>query len=73
MSARGPANPERSFGLSVGDVLIAIAAFLAWRGRITNAEILGGIGAVLVFCGLTRPRLLEYPSAVWWKFALTLG
>jgi hypothetical protein len=68
-----PNFKERSFGLSVGGVLIAIAAFLAWRGRIERAEIVGGIGAVLVVLGLTAPRLLKYPSMVWWKFAMALG
>jgi hypothetical protein len=73
MSKKGPANPERSFGISVGAVLIAIAAFLAWRGRIDRAEIVGGVGAVLLILGLTAPKLLKYPSMVWWKFALALG
>ena len=73
MSKKGPANPERSFGISVGAVLVAIAAFLAWRGRIGRAEIVGGIGAVLLILGLTAPTLMKYPSMVWWKFALALG
>ena len=70
---KGPKNPERSFGLSVGTVLILIAAFLVWRGRITTAEIVGGIGAVLVVCGSLQPSLLKWPSAAWWKFAMILG
>ena len=40
---KGPPNPERSFGVSVGVVLCVIAAFLLWRGRVTRAEIVGGI------------------------------
>jgi hypothetical protein len=73
---RKPQRPyfkERSFGISVGGVLLAIAAFLLWRGRITNAAITGGIGAVLLILGLTAPMLLKWPSAVWWKVALVLG
>ena len=73
MSKKGPANPERSFGISVGAVLLLIAAALVWRGRIATAEIVGGIGAVLLVLGLTKPKLLKYPSAVWWKFAMALG
>lgn len=68
-----PDFKERSFGVSVGGFLLLVAALLWWRGRITNAEILAGIGAVLVVLGLTAPMLLKYPSAVWWKFAMILG
>lgn len=68
-----PNFKERSFGVSVGGFLLLVAAALWWRGRITNAEILAGVGAVLVVLGLTAPRLLKYPSAVWWKFAMILG
>lgn len=68
-----PQFKERSFGISVGPVLMVIAAVLAWRGRITTAEIIGGIGAVLLVLGLTKPVLLKWPSAVWWKFAMVLG
>src|SRR4030095_1619535 len=45
MSSRGPANPERSFGLSVGGVLCLIAAVLLWRGRIFGAELACRVGA----------------------------
>jgi hypothetical protein len=73
MTQKGPANPERSFGVSVGTVLVLIAAYQLWRERILLAEILGGIGAVLLLLGLTRPRLLKWPSAAWWKLAMVLG
>ena len=71
--SKSPKNPERSFGLSVGVVLMLIAAFLVWRGRIFNAEILGGVGFALIALGLTQPKLLKWPSFVWWKFAMALG
>jgi hypothetical protein len=74
--AKKPKHPqfkERSFGISVGGVMVAIAALLVWRGKITNAEIMGGIGAVLLVLGLTQPRWLYYPSKAWWKFATILG
>src|SRR5687768_2476977 len=64
---KGPANPERSFGVSVGIVLLLIAALLAWRGRMTAAPIAGGVGATLLLLGLVAARLLKWPSAVWWK------
>lgn len=70
---RGPTNPERSFGVSVGLVLCAIATVLWWRGRIMPAEIVGGVGAVLLVAGLVSPPLLKYPSAAWWRLARALG
>ena len=68
-----PDYKERSFGISVGTVLLLIAAFVLWRGRILTAEILAPIGALLLVLGLTAPRLLKGPSAVWWKLAMVLG
>src|SRR5689334_20086927 len=73
MSAKGPKNPERSFGISVGGVLLVIAAVLWWRGRIGRAEVLGAIGGVLFVLGLVAPPLLKYPSAAWWRFSRALG
>jgi len=70
---RGPANPERSFGISVGGVLCALALILAWRGRVGRAELFAVVGAFLLIFGLAYPRLLKWPSAVWWRFALVLG
>jgi len=71
--SKGPANPERSFGVSVGGVLLAFALILLWRRRIGRAEVLGGIGAVLLVFGLIAPKLLKWPSALWWKFSRALG
>jgi hypothetical protein len=68
-----PDFKEKSFGKAVGGFLLLLAVALWWRGRITNAEISAGIGAVLLLLGLTAPRLLNYPSMVWWKFAMILG
>jgi hypothetical protein len=70
---KGPANPERSFGLGVGTVLLLIAGYNLWRGAMLTAQIVGGIGLVLVVCGYLQPRLLRWPSALWWKLALVLG
>lgn len=73
MKHKGPANPEQSFGVSVGIVLLLITAALVWRGRILTAEIMGPLGAVLLILGLTRPAWLKYPSAAWWQLAMALG
>ncbi len=66
-------NQERSFGISVGGVLCAIAVFLAWRGRVARAEVVSGAGALLVVLGLARPMLLKPVSDVWWRFSRVLG
>ena len=71
--AKGPKNPQRSFGISLGSVLIVLALILLWRRRITRAEVLGGVGAVLLVLGLVAPSLLKYPSKYWWKFSLAFG
>src|SRR5580765_2616531 len=68
-----PANRDRSFGVSVGVVLLAIAAALWWRGRLVRAEIVGGVGAFLLITGLVYTPLLKYPSAAWWRFSKVLG
>jgi hypothetical protein len=73
MKTKGPQNPERAFGISVGIVLVLIAAVLWWRGRVMRAEIVGGIGAVLFLAGVIHAPLLKYPSAAWWRFSRVLG
>ena len=70
---KGPKNPERSFGISVGAVLLGLSGILLWRHRVLRAEVLGAIGAVLLVLGLLAPPLLKYPSRYWWKFSLALG
>jgi hypothetical protein len=73
VTRKGPAKPERAFGVSVGTVLLLVAAYMLWRDRTTAAAWLGAIGAVLVALGLTAPMLLKWPSAIWWKLAMALG
>jgi len=67
------ANPERSFGVSVGGVLCVIAALLAWRGRTARAEVIGAIGAVLLIAGVAAPAVLRVPNRWWMKVAHALG
>jgi len=64
---------DRSFGLSVGSVVCAIAAVVAWRGRLVRAEVLAAIGVLLIVFGIAAPALLKWPSWLWWRFARALG
>ena len=73
MTRRGPLNPERSFGVSVGPVLLAVAGYSIWRGRFAVAATLGFVGGLLFVLGLARPSLLKRPSAAWWRFSRALG
>ena len=73
MPKNHPAHVERSFGLSVGFVLMFLSGLLVWRHRLTAAEIVGSIGCVLAILGELRPRLLKWPSMFWRRFAHVVG
>ena len=73
MMGRSANTRERAFGVSVGTVLIAIAAYQLWRDRIAAAEIVGATGGLLVLLGLLWPRLLRRPSDLWWRFSHVLA
>lgn len=73
MTRKGPAHPERSFGVSVGGVAVAVAAYLWWHGSIQSGAIVGAVGLALVVLGLLAPRALYWPSVVWWKLVHLLG
>lgn len=69
-----PAAPShRSFGLTVGGVLLAIGAFSAWRGHTIRAEIAGAIGAALVVAALVRPSSLAWLARWWGRLGQALG
>jgi len=67
------APSHRSFGLTVGGVLLAIGAFGLWRGHVLRAEILGGIGAALMLAGLVAPGSLAGLAKVWGRIGHGLG
>jgi hypothetical protein len=73
MARKGPTHPERSFGVTVGAVATAAAAYLWWRGSVQTPAILGGAGLALIVLGLVAPRTLYGPSLVWWKLVHVLG
>ena len=64
---------ERSFGLSVGGVSVALGAVSWWRGHAVLGPALIAAGMVLVIFGLAAPRLLRAPNRIWWRFAQVMG
>ena len=73
MKRTGPTNPERAFGVSIGTVLLFLAAWSLWRGRVESGAAFASVGAGLVLLGLVWPAMLKWPSAIWWRFSRTLG
>jgi len=67
------APSHRSFGLTVGGVLAALAALSLWRGHPTRAEVLGIIAMLLIVAALVQPRSLSGPAAVWSYIGHALG
>lgn len=71
---RNPWRQERQFGISVGLVLLAAAAYFAWRGRgPVFTGVPGVVGGLLVVLGAAAPRALVYPNRAWMAFAEALS
>jgi hypothetical protein len=64
---------ERSFGLSIGGVCLALAALAWWRSRPLMSLLLLFTGILLVSLGAVAPSVLRLPNRVWWLFAQRLG
>lgn len=64
---------ERSFGLTMGGVCLALAGVTWWRDYSLSALILLSCGVVLMSFGTLAPSLLAVPNRLWWRFAQTLG
>jgi thiol:disulfide interchange protein len=65
---------ERQFGVSVGLVLLAVAAWFLWRGR--SPLVVGvpaGVGALLVLLGVAWPRALVHVNRGWMALAEALS
>lgn len=73
MKQTGPSNPERAFGVSIGTVLLIIAAWSLWRGYLERGAAFTSVGAILLILGLAWPAMLKWPSAIWWRFSRVLG
>lgn len=63
----------RSFGRSVGLVLLLIGLYQLWRGRVPLGIVMAGIGAMLVTLGTFAPMAITVPSRLWWQLSAALG
>jgi hypothetical protein len=64
---------ERSFGLTMGSVSLALAGVAWWRGHPLIAMVLLSSGLGLMSFALNAPSMLAVPNRLWWRFAQTLG
>ncbi|MGA8264863.1 MAG: SxtJ family membrane protein [Ignavibacteriaceae bacterium] len=62
----------RKFGLTVGIVLLIIAAFIFWKGK-GSYPVFGVIGSILVIAGLLFPVILGPLNKVWMTLAILMG
>ncbi|KAA3612236.1 MAG: hypothetical protein DWQ05_19760 [Calditrichaeota bacterium] len=62
----------RQFGLSVGGVLVVVAAILFWYAN-TNWIYLAGAGMFLIVAGLLFPVVLKPLQILWMTFAVIMG
>jgi hypothetical protein len=63
----------RKSALLVAAVLLGIAAWNLYRGRLTVVTICGALGAALVVAGLFVPPAARAFHTAWMKFAVLLG
>jgi hypothetical protein len=62
----------RKFGLTMGIVLLIIAAVMLWAGK-TSYPFWGGTGALFILSGLLFPMVLKPFNKVWMSLAILLG
>jgi len=67
-------SSDRGFGLTVGGILLAIAAGRTWlhEGYGTVELVLAPIGIVLVALGLVWPKILASPNRAWTRLGLLM-
>src|SRR6476646_5833657 len=68
-----PSPTPRSFGVTVGGVLAAIALFSLWRGHPVRAEVAAATSGVLIVAALVRPALLAPVGKQWNRVGHLLG
>jgi saxitoxin biosynthesis operon SxtJ-like protein len=73
VSARLSHNKSRRFGLVVGTAFLVLGALAWWRGRQESAQVLGGIGALLILLGAIVPGALTPVFRAWMGAATVLS
>lgn len=63
----------RKSALLVAAVLLGIAAWNVYRGRMTVVAVFGSLGAALVVAGLLVPPAARAFHVAWMRFAVLLG
>ncbi len=67
-------STERAFGLTVGGILLAIAAWWTWSDGFGAVDgVLAAAGSALVVLGVVAPRLLAPLNRAWMRLGLLLG
>jgi len=61
------------FGFVVGGILLLLAGFAFWHGKLLTAEVVGIPGLLLFAFGALRPTLLRGAYKAWMIFALVIG
>jgi hypothetical protein len=72
-STRLSRHEARRFGLVVGTVFIVLGGLAWWRDRPLTAQVLGGIGTLLVLLGVIAPGVLSPVYRVWMGAATALS
>ena len=72
-TAPPPSPTPRSFGVTVGGVLAAIALFSLWRRHVVRAEVAAAFSGVLVIAALVRPAWLVPVAKQWNRVGHLLG
>lgn len=71
-SIRATIKEARKFGLTIGILLLVVAAWLFWKQR-PSFSYFAYIGGGLMLAGLFLPMLLKPIYKVWMSFAVVMG
>lgn len=66
---------DRSFGLTVGSILCAVAAlrWFAFAASPLSTALMGGVGILLILFALISPQVLSVPNHLWMRLGYFLA